>query len=77
MTSKTMLAAVRGMHCPNCVAKVNRAFSSVDGVTVAEADLDGQNARITYDPAVTDPERVMAGFVEIFGNRFELAILES
>ena len=77
MTTRNMLVAVRGMHCPNCVAKVTRAFTSVPGVTGADVSLEEQSARVSYDAQQTEPDRVMQGFVDVFGNRFDLAVLES
>ena len=77
MTAKNMLVAVRGMHCPNCVAKVNRAFESVPGVASSDANLEEQNTRIVYNADNTNPDLIMQGFVAVFGNRFDLEVLEA
>lgn len=48
---------VRGMHCENCVATVERALARVDGVKQVHAKLDAQGTvTITYDPSKASPE---------------------
>ncbi len=48
---------VRGMHCENCRATVERALSRVEGVSQVNARLDAQSTvTITYDPEKVNPE---------------------
>jgi P-type Cu+ transporter len=49
---------VRGMHCAACVGKVERALGEVPGVESAEVNLATERARIAYDPARADLERL-------------------
>lgn len=35
---------VTGMHCPKCVARVQQALESVDGVVSAEVSLEEEKA---------------------------------
>ncbi|PYO02860.1 MAG: cadmium-translocating P-type ATPase [Candidatus Rokuibacteriota bacterium] len=45
---------VRGMHCAACVAKVERALTSVAGVDTATVNLATEKATITFDATRTD-----------------------
>jgi len=45
---------VRGMHCAACVAKVERALTSVAGVDTATVNLATEKATITFDASRTD-----------------------
>ncbi len=44
---------VRGMHCAACVAKVERALTSVPGVGEATVNLATEKATITFEPTRT------------------------
>ena len=53
-TVERVTAPVRGMHCAACVGKVERALTSVQGVTEAAVNLATEQATVAYDPARTD-----------------------
>jgi copper chaperone CopZ len=40
---------VRGMHCGNCQAKVERALKAVPGVYTAIVDLNDGEAEVDFD----------------------------
>src|SRR5437867_8251457 len=42
---------VKGMHCPACVGKVERALRRVPGVGEATVNLATERATVTFDPA--------------------------
>ncbi len=48
---------VRGVHCENCLATIERALSRVEGVNQVNARLDAQGTvSITYDPEKVNPD---------------------
>ena len=51
---------VRGMHCAACVAKVERALTSVAGVDTATVNLATEKATITFDASRTDVPALQA-----------------
>src|SRR4029450_7704554 len=48
-----LIAPVRGMHCAACVGKVERALTSVPGVDQALVNLATEQAKVSFDPALT------------------------
>lgn len=50
---------VTGMTCAACQARVQRALTKAPGVDSAAVNLMVNNAAVTYDPAVTSPERLV------------------
>ncbi len=51
---------VTGMHCAGCVAGVERALESEDGVTSATVALTPGEARVRFDPLATGTDRLVA-----------------
>jgi len=45
---------VEGMSCGHCVARVEKALESVEGVKDARVDLEKKEAQVDYDPQNTD-----------------------
>jgi Cu+-exporting ATPase len=54
VTTETLTAPVRGMHCAACVGKVERALTGVPGVVTAAVNLATERANVTFDPARAD-----------------------
>jgi copper chaperone CopZ len=52
----TLSLKVSGMHCGNCVAKVERALKAVPGAYGATVDLEGGSAEVTFNGQVP-PDR--------------------
>ncbi|MFZ5484338.1 MAG: heavy-metal-associated domain-containing protein [Pseudomonadota bacterium] len=51
---------VGGMSCQGCVASVKKLLGAETGVAHAEVDLGQGEARVRFDPAVTDASRLVA-----------------
>ena len=51
---------VEGMTCAACQANVQRALTATPGVTTAAVNLMLHEATVHYDPAATDPSRLVA-----------------
>lgn len=52
--------SVPGMDCPMCPVTVRRALNRVEGVIDAKADLSAGEARVRFDPALTDVDQLVA-----------------
>ncbi len=50
---------VTGMTCAACQARVQKALAKAPGVGAASVNLMTNTARVTYDAAVTSPERLV------------------
>ncbi|MDO8638674.1 MAG: heavy metal translocating P-type ATPase [Candidatus Daviesbacteria bacterium] len=58
-TKKTF--PIKGMHCASCVRVIEKALSSVEGVSEANVNLANETATINYDPQkVTDKDLASA-----------------
>lgn len=55
-TIETLLLPVGGMTCAACVARVEKALTSVDGVSTAAVNLATEEAAVTLDRSHTDLE---------------------
>ncbi|GAA0593166.1 hypothetical protein GCM10009001_06610 [Virgibacillus siamensis] len=44
---------VKGMHCPNCPAKIEKAVSKMDGVAQIQVSWKMENARVEFNNTVT------------------------
>ena len=53
---------IRGMSCGHCVANVTRALHLLEGVVVKEVKVG--SARLSYDPAVASPARILGALEE-------------
>lgn len=60
MTTKTLTLPITGMTCANCVRSVERNAKKVAGVSAANVNFATEQATITFDPAVTQPQDVIA-----------------
>ncbi|HXB24189.1 MAG TPA: heavy metal translocating P-type ATPase [Gemmatimonadaceae bacterium] len=54
-----MTFPVSGMTCAACSARVQRALQREQGVDTAHVNLLLENATVEYDPASTDPKRLL------------------
>jgi len=52
--------AVTGMTCAACQSRVQRTLAAQPGVLDASVNLVTKSAAVRYDPAATDPERLIA-----------------
>ncbi|UQN08473.1 heavy metal translocating P-type ATPase [Deinococcus sp. QL22] len=58
--SKTIELGVQGMTCASCVGRVERGLGKVEGVESAAVNLATERATVTYDPALTTPQALIA-----------------
>jgi copper chaperone len=52
---ETVDLKVEGMDCQGCVTSVTRMLSGVAGVEQVDVSLEEGRARVTYDPAKSNP----------------------
>lgn len=43
---------VTGMHCPKCVARVEKACGALDGIENVKADFETDTVELAYDGTV-------------------------
>ena len=58
-TTSTVTIPVSGMTCAACQARVQRALEKTEGVDDAAVNLMMANARVDFDPTVTDVDRIL------------------
>lgn len=46
---------VKGMTCMGCVGSVKRVLQGIAGVTTVDVSLENGEAKVQYDPGVTQP----------------------
>lgn len=56
---------IQGMTCGGCVKSVTNALQREDGVAKVEVLLEKGTATVDYDPAVTQPEKLVAAIDDI------------
>lgn len=61
-----------GLHCQNCVKKVQENISFEKGVKALEISLEKKTVTITYDPAKTDAAKLQKA-IEKLGYKVEVA----
>ncbi len=72
MPEATITIRVKGMTCDGCTTSLTRALKASQGVRNAAVSLAEQHATITYDPELTDEEKLRsavhrAGFIPVAG----------
>jgi len=63
--SVTSLFQVEGMTCGGCEAGVHLKVKKLDGVKNVEASYEKKQARVTYDPKIVTPERIIQAIQEL------------
>ncbi len=56
--NNTKTINVTGMTCASCVARVEKALVSLDGVETASVNLLSHSAKITYDPTLVKEKQI-------------------
>ena len=59
-TAQAAYLAVSGMGCPNCAARVHNSLVALDGVLLAEVQLEMQVAAVAYQPEKVSPDDLAA-----------------
>ncbi len=49
---------ITGMHCNNCVGRVDKAIRAVPGVESTQVDLKTGQAVVKFDPKSTNPQEL-------------------
>ncbi len=49
---------VKGMHCASCAGIIERTFKKVEGVESAEVNYGTETAKVSFDPAKTNPHHL-------------------
>jgi len=57
---------VRGMHCASCASIIEKTLKKVEGVHAVEVNPGTESAKISYDPAKTNP-RALSEKIEPLG----------
>ena len=52
---ETIVLEVGGMTCGGCVRSVTNVLKALPGVSAAEVSLEKSEARVTFDPALSNP----------------------
>lgn len=55
---KTLLRS-QELSCPSCVAKIEKALKSVDGVEQAKVHFNTGRIEVEHDPSRTDAEQLI------------------
>ena len=63
-TAKTSLP-ISGMHCANCVARVEKALGEVSGVEKANVNFANEKAFVEYDPEATSVEVLGKAIIDV------------
>ncbi len=62
---------IKGMHCASCAVIIESTLKKVPGVSSVDVNYGTENAKLSYDPALTSPEE-LSKKIEPFG--YTLAI---
>lgn len=54
----TQTYRVKGMHCASCSSMIEKTFKKVVGVASAEVNYGTEKAKVSFDPAKTNPEEL-------------------
>ncbi len=61
---KEIVLNIEGMHCPMCAKHVTEALKETSGVKKAEVRLEENMARVVYDDAQTNVEKLSEAVAE-------------
>src|SRR3990167_10579906 len=62
---------VKGMHCASCSSIIERTFKKVEGVQSAEVNYGTEKAKVSFDPAQTNPHD-LSKLIEPLGYSLEV-----
>jgi Cu+-exporting ATPase len=57
MEEKTI--SIEGMTCASCVARVEKALISVEGIDTASVNLISNNAKLVYNPSLVSEKKIV------------------
>lgn len=67
---------VKGMHCASCSAVIEKTFKKVDGVHSVEVNYGTEKAKVSFDPAKTNPH-VLSKHIEPLGYSLDVPMTAS
>ncbi len=67
----TNIYRVKGMHCASCSSIIEKTFKKVDGVHAAEVSYGTEKAKVSFDPAKTNPHD-LSKHIEPLGYSLEI-----
>ncbi len=56
---RRVVFALRGMHCANCAASIEKGVGSLAGVNRATVNFAAEQLSVTFDPLQLDPENIV------------------
>ncbi len=62
---------VKGMHCASCSSVIEKTFKKVEGVHSAEVNYGTEKAKVSFDPAKTNPHD-LSKYIEPLGYSLEV-----
>lgn len=65
LTATVVLSVEPQMTCQNCENKIKTNIRFEKGVSAIATDIASQTIKITYDPAKTNPEKLVGAFKKI------------
>lgn len=65
--TKMAILKITGMTCLQCSSAVRQSLSQVKGVQKAVVSLGGKEARVTYDPKQTSPQKLVEAVKQTHG----------
>lgn len=74
MSRTTVRFLVDGMHCPNCVKKIQSALEEMDGVEEAVVDRENAQVEVTYEPSASNADVIREKINTIHGGKFFAAL---
>ena len=56
---------VTGMHCPKCVARVEKALGKIEGIESSKADFEADTCVVTYDGTAETKAAAVAAITDL------------
>ncbi|GGA75108.1 heavy-metal-associated domain-containing protein [Ornithinibacillus halotolerans] len=57
--NETLYIEVKGMHCPDCPAKVERTLTKLDGVSQVKIDFENENGYVIFKTGLTSTSDII------------------
>ncbi|SEQ90680.1 heavy-metal-associated domain-containing protein [Piscibacillus halophilus] len=56
---EVVLLDIKGMHCPNCPAKVERSVLKMEGIKQVKVDYDTESGSVIFDNNLTGVQQII------------------
>ena len=57
--TETITLELSGLHCANCATTIQKALRGADGVAAADVNFAVAQAKVTFRPQETGPDRLV------------------